>query len=377
LDIQNPQEVLSFLKKEYIGFTVIGPEVPLVDGLADVLRKAGNPVFGPGRAAAQLEGSKVFAKNFMKTYGLPTADFQTFSSGEEALAFVQSSQWSPALRVVKASGLAAGKGVIVCKDKNEVLKSLEDILIRKVFGLAGNQVILEEVLEGQELSVMALCDGKVLKSLVTTQDHKRVFDSDQGPNTGGMGAYGPVPWVTDALWKQVEERVFDPFLKGLKTEKLDYRGVIYFGLMVTSRGLFVLEFNVRFGDPETQVILPLIENDWLDLFQATASGSLSAVEIKRRSGSALVVVMTAKGYPGSYEKGRPIQGLDTVSSQKDVLVFHSGTSRQNGQWVTSGGRVLGVTALGSDLKAARARAYEALRSLHFDGAHFRQDIGGK
>jgi phosphoribosylamine--glycine ligase len=267
--------------------------------------------------------------------------------------------------------------VAVCKSVGEVITALEDAMIKRVFGAAGDQVVLEETLEGEELSVIALCDGKSLKPLLPTQDHKRVFEGDDGPNTGGMGAYGPVPQVTDVTWRQIEERVFAPFLKGLQTDGIDYQGVIYFGIMMTRQGPKLLEFNVRFGDPETQVILPMIESDWVDLFDAVVDRKLEAAQVKRRAGAGVVVVMAAKGYPGDYQKGTVIDGLDEAAKLPDVAVFHAGTALKDGKVVTTGGRVLGVMAFGADLVDARRRAYEAADRIHFDGAHFRRDVGAK
>ena len=376
LNLKDPGAVSAFLKERDVALTVIGPEGPLVDGLADALRAGGHRVFGVGARAAELEGSKAAAKEFMRRHGLPTAEYQVFTRAEEALGYVRSSDYNPGFRVVKVSGLAAGKGVVVAGSVDEVIVALQDAMIKRVFGAAGDKVVLEQTLEGEELSVIALCDGKTLLPLLPTQDHKRVFDGDEGPNTGGMGAYGPVPQVSDELWRRIEREVFAPFLKGLRAEGLDYRGVIYFGLMLTRQGPKLLEFNVRFGDPETQVILPMIENDWADLFGAVADGRLGTVDLRRRPGAGVVVVMAAAGYPAEPRKGDLIEGLEEAAAP-DVLVFHAGTALRDGRVVTAGGRVLGVTALGSDLVDARRKAYNAVSRIHFEGAHFRQDIGAR
>lgn len=378
LDSQDRDAVLRFIKEKKINFTVIGPEAPLVDGLADAIRGLGGQVFGPGAMAARLEGSKVFAKNFMKSCGIPTAGFETFSDAEDARAHVDSPAWNPAYRVVKASGLAAGKGVLICRDKAEVLAAIDAAMVKKSFGAAGELVVLEEMLEGEELSVLALCDGNSLLPLAPSQDHKRAFDNDEGPNTGGMGAYAPVPQLAAATWSRIEREVFAPFLQGISDQGLDYRGVIYFGLMLTAQGPKALEFNVRFGDPETQVVVPLVENDWMDLFEATVDRKLAGVKLAMTPGFAITVVLAAGGYPGAFQKGKPIAGLDQAAAQKDVFVFHAGTSRAPGGPVaTAGGRVLAVTALGPDLESARARAYAAVDMIKFEGAQYRRDIAAR
>jgi phosphoribosylamine--glycine ligase len=377
LDTKDRDAVLGFLLARHVDLVVVGPEAPLAEGFADMVRSSGGRVFGPGKAAARLEASKVFAKEFMRASGLPTADFRVFASFDEARAFVDSPEWKPSFRVVKADGLAAGKGVTVCRDKAEVLSALKASLADKVFGPAGEKVVLEEALEGDELSVMALCDGATLSPLPSAQDHKRAFDGDRGPNTGGMGAYAPAPLADAELWARIEREVFEPFLRGLRRHELDYRGVIYFGLMLTASGPKLLEFNARFGDPETQVVVPLVENDWTELLQATVDRRLKGVTVRVRPGAAVCVVLTAEGYPGAYEKGREILGLGRDLGP-DVTVFHAGTALDaSGRVVTSGGRVLGVTAVGPDLGEARRRAYEAASTVSFEGAHYRQDIAAR
>ncbi len=370
--------VIQAIESKEIGLTVIGPEAPLVDGLADGLRAAGHPVFGPGRAAARLEGSKTFAKDFMTRHGIPTAGYKSFSTPAEALGFVQSTQWPDSYRVVKADGLAAGKGVVVCKSRDEVQAAVEQMMVHRAFGAAGDRVVIEEAMTGEELSVMALTDGETLLTLPTTQDHKRVFDKDEGPNTGGMGAYGPVPQVTKETWARIEKEILGRFRDGLKREKIDYRGVIYVGLMLTPTGPRVLEFNVRFGDPETQVILPLVSSDWGKLFMATAEGRLKDASLKLKKGFAVTVVMASGGYPGAFEKGKFISGLETVSKMPNVLVFHSGTERVGSEpFKTSGGRVLAVTGLGESLALARDRSYAAVSKISFEGSHHRTDIAAR
>jgi phosphoribosylamine--glycine ligase len=376
LDATKHAAVAAFVREKGVGLTVIGPEAPLVDGLADSLRAAGGLVFGPGRSAARLEGSKAFAKKFMVAHGIPTADYREFTSADSAMNFVRSSAWPESLRVVKADGLAAGKGVVVARDRAEVLAALEEIMVRRAFGSAGDRVVLEEALVGEELSVMALVAGGAFVPLMTTQDHKRVFDGDQGPNTGGMGAYGPVPQVDAALWARIQKEVLERFVAGVQKDGLDYRGVIYAGLMLTPSGPKVLEFNVRFGDPETQVILPMIDGDGLAPFLATAEGRLGGADVRVRAGAALTVVLASGGYPGVFAKGRLIEGLGEDDGSSTV--FHAGTTAGAGGGVaTSGGRVLTVTGWGANLREARDRAYRRAGAIRFEGVHFRRDIGDR
>ncbi|MGQ0645035.1 MAG: phosphoribosylamine--glycine ligase [Elusimicrobiota bacterium] len=368
--------LMSFVRHNTIDFTVVGPEAPLAAGVADWVRAEGGRVFGPGAAAARLESSKAFAKEFMKKHGIPTAEFEIFPSPQAAAAFVNSAQWKENMRVVKASGLAGGKGVIVCPDKAGVLSA---VAIMEEFGDAGRQIVIEEILEGQEVSVMALCDGEALLPFPPSQDHKRVYDGDRGPNTGGMGAYAPAPLLTPELWKTIETKIFEPFLRGLAVEKLDYRGVIYFGLMLTAKGPVVLEFNVRFGDPETQAVLPLVQSYLMDLLEATEARRLKDVTLRVKDAASVCVAMASAGYPGAFNKGRVITGLDKPDFGPDVLVFHAGTMRgaSNEPLRTAGGRVLGVTGLGSDLASARKKAYDAVEKIRFEGAHYRKDIASK
>jgi len=378
VNIKDIPALLHFIEAKGVGLTVIGPEGPLVEGLADDLRSAGHPVFGPGRDAARLEGSKTFAKEFMSRHGIPTAGFRSFSTPAEALGFVQSSHWPERYRVVKADGLAAGKGVVVAKTREEVQSAVERMMVERVFGAAGDRVVIEEAMTGEELSVMALIDGETILTLPTTQDHKRVFDNDEGPNTGGMGAYGPVPQVTKETWARIESEILGRFRDGLRREKLDYRGVIYVGIMLTASGPRVLEFNVRFGDPETQVILPLVSSDWGKLFLATAQGRLKDAPLRVKKSAAVTVVLASGGYPGPIEKGKFISGLEDATKEKNVLVFHSGTERVGSEpFKTTGGRVLAVTGMGDTLAQARDRAYAAVSKISFEGAHHRTDIAAR
>lgn len=354
-----------------IDLTVVGPEAPLVAGLADVFRREGLAVYGPGAGAAALEGSKSFAKELMRRQGIPTADFAVFDRAEEARSFVQR-HGAPV--VVKADGLAAGKGVVVARELEPALQALDWLMQERAFGAAGERVVLEELLEGEEVTVMALCDGKRVVPLAAAQDHKRAYDEDRGPNTGGMGCYSPVPSFTPRLARQVEEEILRPTVESMAEAGLPFQGTLYAGLMLTEQGPRVLEFNVRFGDPETQVVLPRLRSDLAELLLACVEGRLEGLEPEWYPGAAVCVVMASGGYPGSYQQGFPIQGLDEVREREQVLVFHAGTARRQGQVVTAGGRVLGVTGMGEDLGQARENAYQGVRRLGFSRCHYRSDI---
>lgn len=367
----DPQEVADFAVREGIDLTVVGPEAPLVAGVADELERRGLAVFGPIRDAAMLEGSKVFAKEFMKRHGIPTADYRVFADAGEAMAYVSIAD-KPL--VVKADGLAAGKGVVVARSAEEAARAVEDMMVRRIYGEAGSRVVIEECLEGEEVSVLAFTDGRGVLPLASSQDHKRAFDNDEGPNTGGMGAYSPAPIYTPEMAERVEREILLPTVRGLRQEGRPYRGVIYAGLMLTAEGPMVLEFNCRFGDPETQAILPRLETDLFDVMLACARGDLGGRELRWRPEAAVCVVMASAGYPGPYRSGVPIKGLEGVACLKNVFVFHAGTARRDGELVTAGGRVLGVTALGAGVREAAERAYEAVGQIRFDGAHYRRDI---
>ncbi len=357
-----------------IDLTVIGPEAPLVSGLSDTLRKAGIKVFGPGRAGATLEGSKVWSKRKMKKWGIPTAEFAVFDDFDDARRHL--AQFYGDAVVIKADGLAAGKGVIVAAGPDEAEQALYDIMIEKAFGDAGKRVIIEQCLSGEEVSVLALCDGKELIMLPSAQDHKAIGEGDSGLNTGGMGAYSPAPVYTENLAKMTEEKVFRPLLKGFSDEGIDFRGVIYAGLMITSDQFNVLEFNVRFGDPETQAIIPRLKSDLLPLLAAAADGSFGGLKAEWSSDPAVCVVMASGGYPGSYETGLRIEGIDMAveTGKSQVAVFHAGTALKTGRLVTAGGRVLGVTAWDGDLQKAVTRAYAATERINFEGCYYRKDI---
>jgi len=352
--------------------TVVGPDNPLAMGVVDLFQKHGLRIFGPSASAARFESSKIFAKQFMARHGIPTARFGQFNDSQAAQEFARSFD-GPC--VVKADGLALGKGVIICQSPSEAAQAIRQMMEQKAFGAAGERVVIEEFMTGDEISIHALVDGRSFRAFPSSQDHKRVGDGDTGPNTGGMGTISPVPQATPALLQAVERQILEPFVRGCQADGIEYRGLLYPGLMLTPNGPRVLEFNARFGDPETQVLMMRMESDLLDAVEAVVDGRLADVALRFRSEAAVCVVMASGGYPGDYAKGRPIRGLDDAARLDGVQVFHAGTKRQDDAVVTSGGRVLGVTALGRDLKAARERAYEAVARIQFDGAHCRRDIG--
>lgn len=364
----------KFAADNNVGLTIVGPEVPLCAGIVNEFHNRNLQIFGPDKNGAQLEGSKVFAKQFMEKYGIPTADFKCFDNQEKALAYIDK---KGAPLVVKADGLAAGKGVIVCKTNEEAIQAVKLIMEDKAFGEAGKQLLIEDMLYGEEASILALTDGKTIVALEPSQDHKAVYDDDQGPNTGGMGAYSPAPVVTPGIMEKVNRKVLQPALEGLKNEGMDFRGVLYAGLMIQDGEIKVLEFNVRFGDPETQAVLSRLKTDFVDLCLATATGKLNSIELKWDPRPAVCVVVASGGYPGKYHKHLPISGIENAEENKNVIVFHSGTDTRHEEIVTNGGRVLGVTALGTDLSDAIETVYEAVEKIHFDRMHFRWDIGAK
>lgn len=374
ISIKDFESIKQFCIKEKIDLVIPGPEEPLVKGIRDHLEKEGIVVFGPEAFEANLEGSKVFAKSIMERAGVPTASYKVFDNYEEALSYVIKT--GPPL-VIKADGLCAGKGVSVCKTLDEAQDFLKKIFIEKIFGEAGSRVVIEEMLEGEEASYIVITDGETFKAFPTSQDHKRLLDDDEGPNTGGMGAYSPAPLITEDLKAKIEEKIILPILRTLKEEGHPYRGFLYAGLMIHNGEPYVLEFNCRLGDPEAQAILVRMEGDFLDLIVNTIEGKLASCEFQERKEAATCVVMASKGYPFTYEKGKEITGLEKVKNLKDVIVFHAGTKKEKDRYYTSGGRVLGVTALGEDLPTSIKRAYEAVSLIHFEGAHFRKDIGKK
>ncbi len=368
----NIPALVNFARRQKIDLTIVGPEAPLVAGLADELEKQGLKVFGPKSAAAQLEGDKSFAKRLMLRYRIPTAQFEVFDDYERAIRFLTGRR--PPV-VIKASGLAGGKGVEIARSFEQAQQVLSGYMREDRLGAAGRTVVIEEYLTGEEVSIIGLCDGKRVRFMIPSQDHKRLLDNDEGPNTGGMGAYAPVPVVKEEVFRQIVERVFEPLLKCFAQEGIDYRGAIYAGLMLTDDGPKVLEFNCRLGDPEAQVILPLFEGDFAEVCRQCAEASLDEAsgDYLRSALWALCVVVASQGYPGRYEKGLPISG--EVDDGENLLVFHAGTRMENGRLVTSGGRVLAVTGLGRSLPEARQRAYYGVGRIHFSGMQYRHDIG--
>ncbi|MFA5117676.1 MAG: phosphoribosylamine--glycine ligase [Candidatus Omnitrophota bacterium] len=376
--------LLEFAKKERIDFTVVGPEVPLTQGIADEFQKHKLKIFGPSKKAAQLESSKIFSKELMAKYNIPTAGFQVFDNAEEAKRYIEK-RGSPC--VVKADGLAQGKGVVVASSVDEAKQAVDAMMRERIFGDAGKRVIVEDCLVGQEASILVVTDSKEVIALASSQDHKRVFDNDEGPNTGGMGAYSPAPVVTPALFKEIRDTVINRTIDALVREGIDFRGVLYAGIMITQDGPKVLEYNVRFGDPETQAILPRCQSDLLEVMLAASSGQLTKIVksggISWNDRACVCVVCAAKGYPGKYVNGLEISGLKEAARLPDIVVFHAGTKKVAGSqpvsagMVTNGGRVLGVTGLGNTIKESIATVYRAVDKIHFEGMHYRRDIGSK
>ena len=362
--------ILQFAKEKDIGLVVVGPEVPLMNGLVDDLEAAGIPAFGPRANAAEIEGSKSFAKDLMKKYGIPTARYEVFAEAEAARAYIRS-EGAPI--VVKADGLAAGKGVVVAMTEQEALDAVDAIMEHNSFGDAGARVVIEEFMEGEEASLLAFTDGTVIRPMISAQDHKRAFDGDKGPNTGGMGTYAPAPVMTPELTERAVEEILKPTISAMKKEGRAYRGCLYLGLMITADGPKVVEFNARFGDPETQVVLPLLDGDLVQIMHACAGGTLADVPIRWKDGAAVCVVLAAGGYPASYEKGNEIYGIGNAE-KLGALVFHAGTAKKNGKIVTNGGRVLGVVGMGKDIASAVQSAYDAVDQISFKGEYHRKDI---
>jgi phosphoribosylamine--glycine ligase len=367
-------KLLEFAQEKKIDLTVVGPDNPLAIGVVDLFQKNGQRIWGPNQKAAQFEASKVFSQGFMERHGIPTARGGTFNDATGAKKFAESLGGSCA---VKADGLALGKGVLVCANVAEANKAIDEILVSKAFGAAGSKIVIQEFLEGPEISLHALCDGKTAKLFPTSQDHKRALDGDRGLNTGGMGTYSPTPFLNEAQLEQAGRQILEPWLKGCAAEGIDYRGILYPGIILTKSGPRVIEFNARFGDPETQVYLTRLENDLVELFEACIEGTLGRMELKWSPMASVCVVMASGGYPGSYAKGKAISGLDAAAKLPNTKVFHAGTTKSGDQIVTSGGRVLGVTAWAKDLRGALSGAYAAVEKIHFEGAQFRRDIAAK
>jgi phosphoribosylamine---glycine ligase len=363
-----------FALDEKIDLTVVGPEAPLVNGIVDVFEREGLRIFGPDQKAAQLEGSKVFAKEFMWRHGIPTAEFRNFKDIDQAKEYARQRKFP---LVVKADGLAAGKGVVICQHIQEAYDALDQIMRDKIFHSAGDSVIIEECLVGEEVSILAIIDGKQFVLLDSSQDHKRIFDQDLGPNTGGMGAYSPAPVMTQKILVSVALNILAPTIQGMKEEGMPFKGVLYAGLMITEQGPKVLEYNVRFGDPETQAVLPRLKSDLVEILLAASEGHLKKMELSWDRRPCVCVVMSSRGYPGVYEKGKTIHGLEDIYQEPDTVVFHAGTKRVLTEIQSAGGRVLGVTSLGKDIEQAMDRAYQSVEKISFDGCFFRRDIGAK
>lgn len=371
IQLQNTEELIRFVKSEGIQFTIIGPEQPLAEGIADEFAKAGLPVIGPSKLAAEIEGSKVFAKTFMKKYHIPTAGFQIFDEIVPALNYILKKDFP---LVIKVDGLAAGKGVFICDNYTEAETILNHIIHFGMFGDAGSRVVVEECLQGEEVSLFAFTDGEHFVSTILSQDHKQLLDGDKGPNTGGMGAYAPAFFIND-LKKQIDEQIIAPTLKGMRKERRTFRGILYAGVMLTENGPQVLEFNCRLGDPETQVILPILDNDLINVCEAILNESINEVELNWKNKSAVNVVIASGGYPGAYEKGYPIKGLDKVSD--DTLIFFAGVKKEKDTLLTNGGRVLSLTALGNDLQDAQGKVYKEIKKVSFTNSYYRTDIAKK
>jgi len=361
----------QFAAQNGVDLTVVGPELPLTLGIVDHFESRKLKIFGPSKEASLIEGSKAFAKEFMHKHHIPTASYRIFSEHFEALDFIKSAGYP---LVVKADGLAAGKGAVICRNITEAVDTIEKIMVQKVFGSAGLKLVIEEYLEGEEVTVMAFTDGKTIVPMIPSQDHKQIYDADEGPNTGGMGAYAPTSIVGNKMLKTICDEILEPTVHGLAAENRTYKGVLYCGLMVTGRGVKVLEYNCRFGDPETQVVLPLLDTDLVEVFNNIAEGYLNIDEIKWSEKSAVTVVLASEGYPGKYDVGKAIDGLNSVD-QDNEIVFHAGTKLEGGKYLTNGGRVLNATAFGDGLKAAIANAYKLVRKLNFEGMYYRSDIG--
>lgn len=374
IPVEDVNSLLKLAQKERIDLTVVGPEIPLTLGIVDKFKAEGLRIFGPEQKAAEIEGSKAFAKFLMKKYGIPTADFQVFEDFSTAWKYVQRKGFP---LVIKADGLAAGKGVIICANKEEAKRALTQMMIEKIFGEAGKRVIIEEYLSGEEASFLAFTDGESILPLPSAQDHKPIYDGDRGPNTGGMGAYSPAPVVTDRVHKEVMEEIMMRTVRGMAAEGRKYQGVLYAGLMIKDGQAKVLEFNARFGDPETQPILLRLKSDIIPILEAVIEGHLDQVAVEWDRRAAVCVVLAAQGYPGTYEKGKIISGLEEAVKVPNTYIFHAGTALKEGKIVTNGGRVLGVTALGDNIAEAINQAYKAVEKISWDGVYYRRDIGQK
>ncbi len=369
-DVEN---MVKFAVDNGVDFAVVAPDDPLVLGMADAMEAAGIPAFGPSKDAAIIEGSKVFSKNLMKKYGIPTARYETFGTEEAAVAYVKAQNSYPT--VVKADGLALGKGVLIAQNETEAVNAIHSIMGDKIFGASGNHIVIEEFLEGPEVSVLSFTDGKTLVPMISSKDHKRALDNDQGLNTGGMGTIAPNPYYTKEIADRCMKEIFLPTMAAMNAEGRTFKGCLYFGLMITKDGPKVIEYNCRFGDPETQVVLPLLKTDLLTIFRAVRDQKLSDVKVEFSDQSAACVILASGGYPQKYQTGFEISGLDAMGQAEGVTVYHAGTKLENGKFLTAGGRVLGVTAVGTDREDALAKSYAAVKKITFQGVHYRKDIG--
>ncbi len=366
--------IVKFAKENMIDLVVVAPDDPLAAGMVDELEKAGIRAFGPNKNAAIIEGSKAFAKDLMKKYSIPTAKYETFDNYDDAVEYLKHQEYPI---VIKADGLALGKGVIIAQSREQAIEAVNSMMNDRVFGNAGNRVVIEEFLVGPEVSILAFTDGKTIKPMISSQDHKRAYDNDEGPNTGGMGTFAPSKIYTPEIAEYCMEKIMKPTIEAMNNENRKFKGVIYFGLIITKDGPKVLEYNARFGDPETQVVLPQLESDLVEIFNAVIDEKLSDIDIKWSNSSAVCVVLASGGYPGKYDTGFEITGLSDAESDSNTVVFHAGTKRENGKFYTAGGRVLGVTALESTMEKAIEKAYEAVGKINFSGVHYRKDIGRK
>lgn len=372
IQVMDFEEIARFAKKIKADLVIVGPDDPLAAGIVDVLKGYGLKVFGPDGKAAILEGSKAFSKDLMKKYGIPTAAYEVFDDAEKARAYLEKAKYPI---VLKADGLALGKGVLICNTKEEALDGVKEIMQDKKFGMAGNRMVIEEYMTGREVSVLTFCDGKTIKVMSSAQDHKRAGDGDTGLNTGGMGTFSPSPFYTAHIDEFCKKNIYKPTVEAMAKEGRPFKGVIFFGLMLTEDGPKVLEYNARFGDPEAQVVLPRMKNDIIDVMCACVDGTLGKIKLEFEDNAAVCVMLASSGYPGKYERGFVINGLESFKDKEDCFVFHSGTKKTGKGIVTNGGRVLGVTAKGDDLKKARSRAYEAVEWIDFENKYYRHDIG--
>jgi len=373
ISADNLDELLNFAKEKNIDLTIVGPEIPLVKGIVDIFEKSGLKIFGPNKNGAMLEGSKAFTKSFLKENKIPTAEFEKFNNFDNAVLYIKENKKYPV--VIKADGLAAGKGVLICNNEEEAIAAITDIMIKKIFGNSGDTIVIEEFLEGEEASILALTDGENIILLPPSQDHKRIFDDDKGPNTGGMGAYAPTPLIKKDIINKIKNTILHPTLEGLKRKNIIYKGVLYAGLMITKDGPKVLEYNCRFGDPETQSIMPLINSNLLELFIGCSDGNIKNKQIDIKDGFALNVVIASSGYPGKYETGKEIYGLEKFNDRDDIIIFHAGTKVEKGKILTSGGRVLNFTGIDKNIEKTIEKVYNNINKIKFEGAYYRKDIG--